>query len=475
MLLTAALISLFCYSDHSAAIAERNALEYHIAIDNHLRRLNIELCVGDRNFPATLVAAADLAKNISDIKTRQADGSSIKLQNQDQTIEIANKTIECVSYTVKIHADQSNRRSGLVAHNGAIVIALEQILLRPGSYDRWGQTLLNFTAPPSVKVSAPGSALPSAAGIQSFELLDRPIDWDGSVAFGQLTQSSIELGGTKVALSVVGHTRPETASAVNDWLVAGVAAITTLYGSFPVARLQVLVFPVGRDSDPVPWGEVKRGGGDAVHLYVDATRVAAELHANWVLSHELSHLIHPYISGADAWLPEGIASYYQNVLRARSSLIDAQTAWKKLDAGIQRGLAQFTRGRTLALDTRKMMQEYQYMRVYWSGAAIALIGDVELRKRSGGAMSLDLVFKGLSRCCLPSMRQWSAAQLMTKMDEIAAQDVFMPLYRRFVMRPEFPDVKAAYRHLGLNSDGDELRFSKDATVTALRNDIMGQR
>ena len=139
-----------------------------------------------------------------------------------------------------------------------------------------------------------------------------------------------------------------------------------------------MVFPLGRSNDLVPWGEVKRGGGDAVHLYVDGTRGAAELNANWVLSHELSHLLHPYISGADAWLPEGIASYYQNIVRARRALLNVQSAWNKLDAGFRRGQAQFAEGRTLADNTRAMMREYQYMRVYWSGAAIALIGDVEL-------------------------------------------------------------------------------------------------
>ena len=31
-----------------------------------------------------------------------------------------------------------------------------------------------------------------------------------------------------------------------------------------------------------------------------------ELNENWVLAHELSHLIHPYVSSADSWLAEGL-------------------------------------------------------------------------------------------------------------------------------------------------------------------------
>ena len=121
------------------------------------------------------------------------------------------------------------------------------------------------------------------------------------------------------------------------------------------------------------------------------------------------------------------------------------------------------------------MQEYRYMMVYWSGAAIALIGDVELRQLSGGVTSLDTVLKELSRCCLPTKQRWSAAELMPKMDRVAGYDVFVPLYRRYVVQPRFPDLKETYRLLGLESNSNELRFSNDVIGTTLRHDIMGER
>ena len=183
-------------------------------------------------------------------------------------------------------------------------------------------------------------------------------------------------------------------------------------------------------------------------------------------------MIHPYISSADAWLPEGIASYFKNVLRARSGLIEQPVGWQKLDAGFKRGRAQFERDQTLA---REMMGQGQYMRVYWSGAAITLISDVELRRRSGGATSLDTVFEELSRCCLPSERRWTASELMTKMDRIAGYDVFMPFYRRYVMEPMFPDLEETYRRLGLSNTLEGLELSDEINAASLRADIMGER
>ena len=153
-------------------------------------------------------------------------------------------------------------------------------------------------------------------------------------------------------------------------------------------------------------------------------------------------------------------------------MIEAKVAWQKLDAGFKRGMAQFTNDRTLARDTRAMMRERQYMRVYWSGAAIALIGDVTLRQRSAGAVSLDTVFKDLSRCCLPSRRRWRARELMAKLDEIAGFEVFIPLYERYVVRPVFPELKATYRRLGLSENSYALVISDDPAARSLRAEIM---
>ena len=475
-LIRAALVLLCCYSSSSIATAARSGMEYQITIDKGLRSLTVNLCFDRDKFSDTLEAAEDLAHNISDVTAKWTDGSSSDLQLWNRTVELKDRSTECISYAVKIRpSSRDNRRSGLFEHNGAIAIALDRVLLIPHAQDRWQQTRLTFYAAPDVKVAAPGSALPGKPGKQTFDLFDRPIDWKGTVAFGPLTQSVVQAGGATVIISIIGETNIETANALHRWIVTGLDAITTLYGHFPVTELQLLVFPVSRNSDPLPWGEVTRGGGDAVHLYVDGTRSVDELNANWVLSHELSHLIHPYISSADAWLPEGIASYFQNVLRARSALIEQRVGWQKLDAGFRRGRAQFERDRTLARDTREMMGQGQYMRVYWSGAAIALISDVELRRRSGGATSLDTVFEELSRCCLPSERRWTASELMTKMDRIAGYDVFMPLYRRYVMEPMFPDLEETYRRLGLSTNPEGLELSVETNAASLRADIMGER
>ena len=38
-----------------------------------------------------------------------------------------------------------------------------------------------------------------------------------------------------------------------------------------------------------------------------------------------------------AWLSEGTASYYQNVLRARAGILPAEDAWQRMHSGFRRG------------------------------------------------------------------------------------------------------------------------------------------
>jgi hypothetical protein len=107
---------------------------------------------------------------------------------------------------------------------------------------------------------------------------------------------------------------------------------------------------------------VVRGGGLAAEFFVDETAPLQALQADWTASHELSHILLPYVSRSDRWLSEGLASYYQYILLARNGVIDERTAWQGMFDGFGRGRSG-TRGGTLAEVTRQGWEHT--MRVYW--------------------------------------------------------------------------------------------------------------
>ena len=116
------------------------------------------------------------------------------------------------------------------------------------------------------------------------------------------------------------------------------------------------------------------------------------------------------------------------------------------------------------------------MLIYWSGAAIFMLADLELRQRSEGRQSLDNTLRGFERCCLPSRHIWSAREVMNKLDEISGTSVFSEMYDTHVLSDRFPDTRVAFNALGLNPVGrNELQLSRDREETALRRAIMGPR
>ena len=262
---------------------------------------------------------------------------------------------------------------------------------------------------------------------------------------GTVQPVGIELPGATLDLQIAESIDDRNGAKIEQWIRDTASHLTLAYGRFPVPNPRVVVMhrgssPWGGDS-PVPFGRVTRSGGETVELYVDTKRPLADLEYDWTATHEFSHLLLPRISWRQKWISEGFASYYQNVLMARAARYTKKEALEKLEAGLKRGRASRPE---LSLNKAALegVREAR-MKIYWGGAAIALLADVELRERSGNTESLDLVLDRFQRCCLPSQRRWSGTDLFTRFDSLIDGAVFMPLYREYANTAGFPDFETA--------------------------------
>jgi predicted metalloprotease with PDZ domain len=190
--------------------------------------------------------------------------------------------------------------------------------------------------------------------------------------------------------------------------------------------------------------------------------------------HELSHLMHPYLGDRGAWLAEGLATYYQNVLRARAGLLTPAQAWDRLYEGFQRGAKD---GGDDALEdiARNMHRTHAYQRVYWAGAAYWLTVDRDLRRASGGAMNLETALSKFRDCCLPAYRQWKPEDFVARLDELAGVTTFSTRYREFAQMRRFPDWQEVFADLGIRDGGAHLAFDAGAKDAAIREAIMAPR
>ncbi|MBA3564180.1 MAG: hypothetical protein H0W33_09280 [Gammaproteobacteria bacterium] len=298
--------------------------------------------------------------------------------------------------------------------------------------------------------------------------------WPARVAFGDFEIDTIEVPGARLRLALLGGDGRAGRDAVRRWISEAATAVSTLYGRFPLESAQILVLPSSQSGSPVPWAQVLRGGGASAHFFINARASEAELRGDWTAAHELSHMLLPYVDRDDAWLSEGFASYHQNVLRARAGMLSPADAWQKLDAGFQRGIRGTVENRSLSEVSSSMGRNRAYMRVYWSGATIALMADVRLRQQTDNRQSLGTALEALETCCLPGTRTWSARELFAKLDELTGTQVFRDLYAAHAHSEDFPDLRAVFRDLGIDASRGRLRLEADAPLARIRDAIMNE-
>jgi hypothetical protein len=236
----------------------------------------------------------------------------------------------------------------------------------------------------------------------------------------------------------------------------------------PVVLVAVAPAPVPPGEAPIPFGLARRGGGASALFVLDERATAGDLAAaDWVSVHELSHFAFPAMTRHDAWLTEGRATYHQEVLRARGGLISPREAWTRLHRGFTMGREAGT-GRPLHEESRAMFDTHAFKRVYWAGAAHALMDDVELRARGDTLEAmLERAFDGVP------FDTWMTFDDYVARIEGVGFEGGAERARAAREATGFPDVTDVYATLGIRARGAELLFDEDAASVSARSAIVG--
>ena len=452
------------------AAAER-VHKYSVAIDAALSTLDVRACFAGRA-PATLSAESlDATLALTDFrveKTRKtlAPSGSISLKSVPDD--------SCVVYRVDVSRPirQHDRSGDKIYRVGKDLLTSVGIWFwRPEQLQADEDIEITFVLPEGIAVSAPWTVVATGGERPVYRTGRSPYDWPASVAFGRFKERELRVGGARLRVAVLDGTPAADVDQLQEWIRDSAQMVADLYGRFPQSQAQILIVPGARGNEPTPWAYVVRGGNPAAHFFINQRRAMSEFFADWTAVHELSHLLLPYVNASDIWLSEGAATYYQNVLRARAARLSANEAWKRLEAGFERGQDN-TLGMTLAQATESMYRDGTYMRVYWEGAAMLLIADVRLRQMTAGKQSLDTALAALNECCAMTDRAWSARELFERLDLLTGTNIFSELHDQHVASRNFPDLSQTYRALGIIAHAGGIEFSADDAGSRLRNEIM---
>ena len=292
-------------------------------------------------------------------------------------------------------------------------------------------------------------------------------------AAGTANVTQVEVAGATLQIEFKTPIDDEKAAELIVWIQATAENVSLTYGRFPNPAPKIIVIPSNRNpwgaDSAVTFGRVTRNHGETVELFINPDRPIEEFYADWTATHEFSHLMLPLLSQRYRWISEGFATYYQNVLQSRAGHYTPEFAWQRLTEGFERGReSNPDLSPNQAAEARVANAR---MKIYWSGAAIALLADIELRQRSGGEESLDTALGDLQRCCLPSYQRWSGPDLFRRLDSFLESPVFMPLYREYANEVGFPPTASVIDKLGVETTTTGVVFDDDAPLAAIRDAI----
>lgn len=439
---------------------------YRVLFDEDLATVRVEACFAGKA-PSSLHINSQSRKYIlwarhgdRDIKYYFSRGRSYLPRLPDNA---------CIEYSVDLKA-------ALAAENSRLALGREGQIVTDTSLWFWAprqrrELEVEVRLPAGMRISTPWQPMGTRGDVQLFKAGLTPSSWSSRIAVGKISTMEVQIAGATFRIAIIGSFTQQQIDTCMQWLNEAASSVSTVTGNFPQQNVQILLVGIGEQRQAMPWAQVMRGGGIAGHFFIDQNRPLNEFSSDWTPTHELSHMLLPFVSSNDRWLSEGLASYYQNVLRARDGRLSERAAWQKLHEGFRRGVDD-THGQRLADVSRNMRENGAYMRVYWSGAAIFMLADIQLRLETDGRQSLDSALAMLHECCMSQSKSWRARELFTKFDDLTGTSIFNELYDRYVLSGKFPDVFESYHDLGIDSSSKKIRLSQEARLAKIRSAIM---
>ena len=450
-----------------AATATQAAHEYTITIDNKLRNMTVEARF-DR--PIKYISArSGYAQKF--LREARDCNSGRELESRSRSLRLPSAGIRCLKYTVDLQRAARSERFASILDDANIAVSPTLWMWRPRLHGN-DEILATFQLADDMRVFVPWK-MSNNDGTQ-YRLADSPESGSAIAVFGSFEQRNEYAAGANIRIVLLGTRADIEIEPLAEWVRGTAESIAMTYGTFPNPDINVILIPIGgqawNNNRAVSFGRVVRDGGETVELMINPDRPIAEFYQEWAPVHEFSHLMLPYLDRKQRWISEGFAQYYQNVLLARAGQHSEQAAWQKIYDGLSRG-AESAPGLSPNDAARGSMRNTR-MKVYWSGASIALMADVELRRRSGGHESLDSVLGELQNCCLPSTYAWSGVELFRKLDGLLDAPLFMPLYRKYADADDFPDSEPVLAKLGVEHRRGKVWLDNTAELAAIRTAIL---
>ena len=252
------------------------------------------------------------------------------------------------------------------------------------------------------------------------------------------------------------------AAPILAWVKRSAEIVTGYYGRFPVPSVKLRLVP--QSGAGVQGGKTFADPNAYIRVQLGREVTAAQLLADWVLVHEMTHLALPDTGEEHAWLSEGLATYVEGVARVQAGNRSEADVWAEEMRSMPRGLPEE--------GDRGLDHTHTWGRTYWGGAMFCLLADVDIRRRTQLRFGLQDALRAVLRASGGLGTNWPIDRVLRTGDAAVGTHTLEDLYAQMKDTPVAPDLMSLWRELGVLQDGNTVRLVDDAPLAPVRRAIM---
>ena len=285
--------------------------------------------------------------------------------------------------------------------------------------------------------------------------------------FGAREVRRLEAPGATLRMALLDGKLALGADRMARWVETGFRAVTTFYEQAPDREVLVVIAPVPNEQG-VKFGRLLPESAPGIVMLVGENTTERDLLDDWMLVHELFHVGTPSYGAKSGWFDEGLATYFEPLIRARAGLYEEKKLWREFASEMPRGLEAFTH---IGLASGKSRDD-----IYWGGGLFCLLADVEARKRTNGERGLEDGLRAVLREGGNSSEVWGLEETFAAIDRGIGAPVLAELAERHVAKGTPVDLPRLFLELGVaGAPKGGLRLDEKAPLAAVRRALVSGR
>jgi hypothetical protein len=273
--------------------------------------------------------------------------------------------------------------------------------------------------------------------------------------------STVLIGNSRIDVATEEGALHTSKEDVMKWVQWSAEAVAGYYGRFPVPHTNLRIIPTS--------GAGVRGGrtwgdhGSHIAIHVGADTTWSDFADDWMLPHEMIHLAFPDVADNHHWIEEGISVYVEPFARVRARHMDVNQMWFEVVRDMPKGLP--------GPGDQGLDHTHTWGRTYWGGALFCLLADIEIHQKTDNQKGLQDALRGILDAGGNITQDWDLQKAFEVGDKATGVAVLVPLYEKMKDQPYPVDLGAIWAQLGIERDGDKVRFIDSAPLAKTRQAI----